>query len=214
MSCSIFEIGKRITELRKERNMSQDDLASDLHVSREVVAKWENGTRDLKTQYTSDIAEFFGVSADFLLGKTDIRKPDVNLQSITLKTGLSEKAIEYLERLVESKSQSDLLCLKAINTILEQEEHSQLIQKIALYLFAKISIPVNQNAMFDASADPLKLFTETTDLLTFTATNFKMSESFRASELRDMFIIQIEQILMKLYIILNEPESIAYSVKH
>jgi transcriptional regulator with XRE-family HTH domain len=91
MDCSISDIGARIAAMRKQRGISQDDLAKKLSVSREVVAKWENGTRDLKTQYTVGIANYFKVSCDEIL--RGIKASNI---SINERTGLSDKAIEAL----------------------------------------------------------------------------------------------------------------------
>ena len=38
------KVGMKITKYRKEQNLTQDDLAEALFVSRQLVSKWENGT--------------------------------------------------------------------------------------------------------------------------------------------------------------------------
>ena len=70
------QVGERITVLREARGLSQRDLSDELAklglvVRRETITQWENGTRDLKTEYLAKLSEFFGVSADWLLGLTD-----------------------------------------------------------------------------------------------------------------------------------------------
>lgn len=65
----------RIRELRKEKNLSQKDLATQFHVAQNTISGWEKGIRDPDTDTVAALAAFFDVSTDYLLGKTDIRKP-------------------------------------------------------------------------------------------------------------------------------------------
>jgi transcriptional regulator with XRE-family HTH domain len=91
MPCSKKDIGERIVELRKKRKLSQQEFADALHVSREVVAKWENGSRDLKTEHTIAIADYFDVSCDEILRGIK----SINVDACN-KTGLQDKDIEIL----------------------------------------------------------------------------------------------------------------------
>ena len=65
----------RIRELRKEKKLSQKDLATQFHVAQNTISGWEKGIRDPDTDTVASLAAFFDVSTDYLLGKTDIRKP-------------------------------------------------------------------------------------------------------------------------------------------
>ena len=65
MECNT--IGERIAHLRKVKGISQGDLAKAMYVKREVVTHWEIGDRDLKTDYTIKLPDYFSVTADDLL---------------------------------------------------------------------------------------------------------------------------------------------------
>ena len=65
----------RIRELRKEKKLSQKDLATQFHVAQNTISGWEKGIRDPDTDTVAALAAFFDVSTDYLLGNTDIRKP-------------------------------------------------------------------------------------------------------------------------------------------
>ena len=65
--CSLLSIGKRIETLRKNKGITQQQLANDFHVRREVVTKWETGLQDLKTDNIVKLADYFGVTCDYLL---------------------------------------------------------------------------------------------------------------------------------------------------
>ena len=63
--------GKRLYQLRKEKNLSQEDLAEQLGVSRQSVSRWENGSASPDFDKTAQIAELFGVSTDYLIRGKD-----------------------------------------------------------------------------------------------------------------------------------------------
>ncbi len=63
----------RLKELRKAKNVSQTQLAERLGVSQQAVGKWESGRSSPDPQTVADIASFFGVTADYLLGCSDMR---------------------------------------------------------------------------------------------------------------------------------------------
>lgn len=61
-------IGKQIYQLRTERNISQAKLASQIGVTQKAVDFWEKEINEPKASLIVALCEFFGVSADFLLG--------------------------------------------------------------------------------------------------------------------------------------------------
>lgn len=61
----------KIRELRKQRRLSQTDLAKQIHVSQATVTSWETGRADPSSSALNALADFFGVSSDYLLGRTD-----------------------------------------------------------------------------------------------------------------------------------------------
>lgn len=54
---------------RKELELSQRDIAAKLHVSQQTIASWENGTRMPSHEVMELVADFFGVSIDYLVGR-------------------------------------------------------------------------------------------------------------------------------------------------
>lgn len=63
----------RIKKLRQEKNISQSALASYLGVTQQTVSAYESGDREPDLETLNKIADFFDVSVDYLLGRTDIR---------------------------------------------------------------------------------------------------------------------------------------------
>lgn len=62
---------KRLKELRTEKGMSQIALATVLKVERTTVVNWESGKREPDFEMLIRIADYFEVTCDYLLGRTD-----------------------------------------------------------------------------------------------------------------------------------------------
>ena len=62
---------ERLKELRKMNGITQKELAEHLGFTHVAVVKWENGQREPDFSTIVKIAQFFNVSTDYLLGKTD-----------------------------------------------------------------------------------------------------------------------------------------------
>ena len=65
---------QRITDLRKEHNLTQQDIANLLHCQREVYRRHEKGIRDIPISSIITLAKYYKVSVDYILGETDIRE--------------------------------------------------------------------------------------------------------------------------------------------
>ena len=63
-----MKFDENLRELRKEKGHSQEELAYKLNVTRQTVSKWENGSAMPDLKKLTELAEFFGVSMDGLLG--------------------------------------------------------------------------------------------------------------------------------------------------
>lgn len=63
--------GNRLKELRKEQNITQSNLAKILNVTQDSISLWEKNKRVPDTQYIIQLADYFNVSADYLLGRCD-----------------------------------------------------------------------------------------------------------------------------------------------
>ena len=61
-----MNIGERITALRKERNISQSELARRLDVSRQAVSKWEQGSSSPDTAKLIQLAEILDTEVEYL----------------------------------------------------------------------------------------------------------------------------------------------------
>lgn len=61
----------RLKELRKKRRMTQQRLAIELNMTQNSISRYENGVREADYQTLIKFADFFNVSIDYLLERTD-----------------------------------------------------------------------------------------------------------------------------------------------
>lgn len=67
-----FQVGKKIIKIRKDNNMTQDDLAKRLFVTRQALSKWENGTCAPSIDSLFELCQLFHVSFDEILCLEDV----------------------------------------------------------------------------------------------------------------------------------------------
>ncbi|MCR61214.1 XRE family transcriptional regulator [Listeria monocytogenes] len=72
-----MNIGKRISELRNKKGISQLQLAKDLNVSRSTVSMWETNKRAIKNERIIQLADYFNVTTDYLLGRVEFDNNDL-----------------------------------------------------------------------------------------------------------------------------------------
>lgn len=106
---------KRLISLRKKKKLTQDELAKILGISRGALSMYEIGQREPDFATLKKIADFFHISTDYLLGRTNIMTPpksmDINVHYIELidgweKDGRTPEEIKELwEKIAEIASQ-------------------------------------------------------------------------------------------------------------
>lgn len=76
------KVGMRLAEHRKRLGLSQEELADKLHVTRQALSKWENGTSVPSIDTLSEISRIFSVSFEEILGLFDKEMLDVDENDI------------------------------------------------------------------------------------------------------------------------------------
>ena len=72
----MLKIGEKIKELRKAQDVTQEKLADYLNISYQAVSKWENGLALPDITLVPQLANFFGVTCDYLLGVSNVNLMD------------------------------------------------------------------------------------------------------------------------------------------
>lgn len=99
------KFGKRLKTLRTEKNLKQSELADILELSTSTIGMYEQGRRYADLDTLKKIAEYFDVSVDYLIGRTDIKKfedfpPEVR-RIANLFAGIDPKKADNLEKLIK-----------------------------------------------------------------------------------------------------------------
>lgn len=77
-------LSERLVRLRKEKNLYQGDLAEILNVAQTTVSGWENGSRTPDNDMLMTLANYFDVSTDYLLGRSENKNPSNGLYTKTI----------------------------------------------------------------------------------------------------------------------------------
>ena len=86
--------------LLKEQKKTQKELCDYLGITKGTYSNWKKGLSESYKSYIMEIAEFFGVSADYLLGKTKLKKGTAPTEQPL--TPIKEEAINIILDLPDS----------------------------------------------------------------------------------------------------------------
>lgn len=91
----------RLRNLRNEKDLTQQDLADFLGITRPAYTAYESGRRQPDNETLSKLADFFGVSVDYLLGRTNIRTPIETIAAHHDGEDWTEEELEDIEKFKE-----------------------------------------------------------------------------------------------------------------
>lgn len=127
--------GGILSALRRSRDLSQRKLASALHVSQALLSHYENGSREPGLGFVCRACDYFGVSADFLLGRVSASE---SAASAPLP------ALAALEALLSRPGQEDL-----------REPTHHYLNAAAKKLLCRLSSPGEPVAVLEQEAEML-----------------------------------------------------------
>ena len=86
--------GERLRELRENKNLTQKQLAKILNTDQQAISRYEREQIDLSTNFILKVCDYFGVTADYLLGLTETKNhPNADLADLHL----SDELIDLLK---------------------------------------------------------------------------------------------------------------------
>lgn len=94
--------GSRIKQLREECGLTQIELAEKLQISNSAIAMYETDKREASDDIKIKMAELFGCSVDYLIGKSDIRNPGKQIDEVLNEAMIGMSKEEY-EKLSETQ---------------------------------------------------------------------------------------------------------------
>ena len=95
----MVDLGKRLKELRIQNNMTQQQVADRIWVSKAMISSYELATRTPSYEVLIKLSKLFGVSTDYLLGVD--RERTINISS------LNEKQIKLIVALIEEMTKNN-----------------------------------------------------------------------------------------------------------
>ena len=134
MDTTIIE---NLKKLREKHMLTQEALAEALGVPVLAVYMWEAGRLPIEYKMLQRIADFYDVSTDYLLCRSDVRSAEVSMKAICEATGLQESAVAALQELQESNISGDensahaAMILGAVNLL---TNYPMLLEEIGSYL--------------------------------------------------------------------------------
>ena len=115
-------LGERIASLRKSKCISQEELADVLMTSRQAISKWERGESDPDIDRLKDLAIYFNVSIDYLLGY-DMESVSVNSfiekTKECVKNGTNDISVDEI-RMIVSINKNNFNLLMAVSEYLSE----------------------------------------------------------------------------------------------
>ena len=82
-----MSVSSRIVALRERCGLNQKELAENLHMNRSVLNRIESGTRPVRDDELKIFADYFNVSADYLLGRDATKAPSLSEEQRNLLSG-------------------------------------------------------------------------------------------------------------------------------
>lgn len=86
----------RFRELIEKKGATLDALAAKFNTTRQTVSNWQNGVTVPDAVSICDIAQYFGVTTDYLLGLTDVKTIETDVRAVAEYIHLSDKAVAML----------------------------------------------------------------------------------------------------------------------
>lgn len=121
-----MSIGERIVKVRTEEGLSQVEFARQLNLSKQTVSNYETGARQPGLDIILKISEIFGISTDYLLGRSDFKMLENNRWSLFVSGLLDTTTMNRLARIPQKD-------LALINTLFVSGGLDNLMNTIIRY---------------------------------------------------------------------------------
>lgn len=93
-------LGSKLKKLREEKGFTLEYVANRLNTTKTSIGRYEKNVREPKSEIINSLADFYDVSTDYLLGRTDIK-------NIEKQNENNEESLEVLEVFKDYKSLSE-----------------------------------------------------------------------------------------------------------
>lgn len=98
----------RIKFLREQLHMTQEELATELNLSKGIISLYENEVRKPSIEVLLNLSELFKCSTDYILGITSHKNPKEELEAELYKLDLTEREFDNLIKTFNEKSEFEI----------------------------------------------------------------------------------------------------------
>ncbi len=134
-------IGERLSDLRKDKGLTQQELADILHLTKYNISAYEREANEAPDNVKIAMAQYFGVSVDYLLGLTD--KPNA-YEKPGSRIPINKKLPPEVRDLME--------CLKRLVAFATAANPQYVYQEIQQMINAMLTIQANSPAALETDA--------------------------------------------------------------
>lgn len=131
------EVLRHLLFKKEEAGVNLTAVADNLGITRQSLAQYRDGNNIPDIVILGRMADYFGVTTDYLLGRTEVKSADYDAQKFCESTGLSEVVFEYL------CSKKSLLEIEMLNAFFEDNDREffdfgySMLRKYETYAFRK-----------------------------------------------------------------------------
>lgn len=152
-----------------------------LGVSAQAINQYKLGVSRPSLENLCKIADYYGVSVDYLVGHTTVKSRDTTMQAVCNYTGLSEEAVEVLHRKNGINSYSEIIELPEINNLLCSIHFWEIVNYLAIYR-TQCQAAASRSVMIEHSTDE--------DIISIYKKDLR-----KAVEDKDLFLFRIQKLM-------------------
>lgn len=201
------QFNRILTLLRKEKGLTQKEAAASLGISQALLSHYEKGIRECGLDFVVRVADFYGVSCDYLLGRSPDRSGlTLSVDNIPDSVNSAEDS-KYRGTLLPVLSKKLLInSISVLYELLQKNPTRELVLNVTSYLNAAVykmfrmiytSSPKNQESLFELpssqykalthasmtisemeAGEQLQLMTQQKDSEAFTSSSEKLSKDY------------------------------------
>ncbi|MFB5690269.1 helix-turn-helix domain-containing protein [Bacillus cereus] len=115
-------IGEKIKELRKNSKITQEQLGNAIGVSKMAISYFEKGKKSPGRESLKKIADYFGVTTDYLLGRSE--DPELNEEEDKVVTEEGKNIMSLIESLPEDERKKAWVQLEMYVTYMQNKKNN------------------------------------------------------------------------------------------
>lgn len=105
-----MSFGNILKKIRQDKNLTQEDLAKKLNISRSNIANYENDKNMPSVDILEKLSKIFDCSIDYLLGKSNIRNPEkINIEDADIAFVSGMKGLNETNKMIIKNTLEALL---------------------------------------------------------------------------------------------------------